>query len=113
MGHAVCTLSSEQPAVKFFRYRRPSWKTVLGVTRAKKRIRKALGITALLAPFRWWPNQVRRAKRRIGWYSPLARLIRLGLPRPGGCLVVLAAGLSLLCAGLGVCLLTMQRWPTV
>jgi len=97
--------------VKFFRYRRPSWKTVLGVTRAKKRVRKALGITALLAPFRWWPNQVRRAKRRIGWYSPLARLIRLGLPRPGGCLVLLAAGISLLCTAVGIILLTMPRWP--
>lgn len=83
--------------MKFFRYRRPSWKTVLGVTRAKKRVKKALGITALLAPFRWWPNQVRKAKRQLGWYSPLARLIRLGLPRPGGCLVLIAAGLSLLC----------------
>lgn len=93
--------------MKFFRYRRPSWKTVLGVTRAKKRVRKALGITALLAPFRWWPNQVRKAKRRLGWYSPLARLIRLGLPRPGGCLVLIAAGLSLLGAMLGACILAV------
>lgn len=93
--------------MKFFRYRRPSWKTVLGVTRAKKRVRKALGITALLAPFRWWPNQVRKAKRRLGWYSPLARLIRLGLPRPGGCLVLIAAGLSLVGAMLGACILAV------
>ena len=34
--------------MKFFRYRRPSWKTVLGVTKAKKRIKKELGITVLL-----------------------------------------------------------------
>jgi hypothetical protein len=93
--------------VKFFRYRRPSWKTVLGVTRAKKRVKKALGITALLAPFRWWPNQVRKAKRRVGWYSPLARLIRLGLPRPGGCLLLLASALSVLGVSVAVCLLTL------
>ncbi|MFN9287040.1 MAG: hypothetical protein ACK6EB_03145 [Planctomyces sp.] len=102
-----CLLIWEKPAMKFFRYRRPSWKTALGVTRAKKRVRKALGITALLAPFRWWPNQVRTAKRRLGWYSPLARLIRLGLPRPGGCLVLIAAGLSLLGAMLGACILAV------
>ncbi|HBC63872.1 MAG TPA: hypothetical protein DC058_21985 [Planctomycetaceae bacterium] len=61
----------------------------------------------MLAPFRWWPNQVRKAKRRLGWYSPLARLIRLGLPRPGGCLVLIAAGLSLLGAMLGACILAV------
>lgn len=103
-----CVVISEQPAMKFFRYRRPSWKTVLGVTRAKKRVKKALGINAVMAPFRWWPNQVRKAKRQLGWYSPLARLIRLGLPRPGGCLVLIAAGASLLCAALGACLLAVQ-----
>ena len=36
--------------MKFFRYRKPSLKTVLGITKAKKRIKKDLGITALLKP---------------------------------------------------------------
>ena len=39
-------------AMKFFRYRRPSMKTLLGVTAANKRIKKVLGITALLKPVR-------------------------------------------------------------
>lgn len=75
--------------MKFFRYRRPSLKTLLGVTRAKKRIKKDLGITALLKPFRWWPNQKRRLKREVGYYSETGRLVRDGLPRPGGCLVLI------------------------
>ena len=77
--------------MKFFRYRRPSWKTLLGVTKAKKRIKKELGITALLKPFRWWPNEKRRIKREIGYESDVGRAVRLGLPRPGGCLVVVGA----------------------
>jgi hypothetical protein len=74
--------------MKFFRYRRPSLKTLLGVTRVKKQIKKDLGITALLKPFRWWPNQKRRIKREIGYESEVGRLVRDGLPKPGGCLVV-------------------------
>jgi hypothetical protein len=31
--------------MKFFRYRRPSLSTVLGITKAKKRLNKELGIT--------------------------------------------------------------------
>jgi hypothetical protein len=75
--------------MKFFRYRRPSWKTILGITAAKKRIKKDLGITALLKPFRWWTNEKRKIKRAVGYESNAARLIRYGLPRPGGCLVVI------------------------
>lgn len=80
--------------MKLFRYRRPSPKTMLGVTKAKKRIKKELGITAALKPFRWWTNTKRRVKRRVGYESDTGRLIRHGLPRPGGCLVVIgmAAG---------------------
>ena len=42
--------------MKFLRYRRPSLKTLLGITRAKKRIKKELGITDAMKPFRWWTN---------------------------------------------------------
>ena len=52
--------------MKLFRYRRPSLKTLLGITKAKKRLNKELGITALLKPIRWWPNQKRRLKRVRG-----------------------------------------------
>jgi hypothetical protein len=75
--------------MKFFCYRRPSLKTLRGVTAAKKRIRKDLGITALLKPIRWWPNQKRKIKREIGYESAAGRLVRDGLPKPGGCLVAL------------------------
>jgi hypothetical protein len=74
--------------MNFFRYRHPSLNTLLGITKAKKRIKKELGITALLKPFRWWTNTKRRFKRKIGYESDGGRLIRNGLPRPGGCLVV-------------------------
>lgn len=75
--------------MKLFRYRRPSLKTLLGITKAKKRLNKELGITALLKPARWWPNQKRRFKRGMGYYSDEGKLIRDGLPKPGGCLVVI------------------------
>ncbi len=80
--------------MKFFRYRRPSLKTILGVTKAKKRIKRELGITDALKPFRAWTNAKRRFKRGIGYESEAGRLIRDGMPRPGGCLVVAMAMLA-------------------
>ena len=77
--------------MRFFRYRRPSLKSVLGITAAKKRIKRELGITALLRSFRWWTNQKRTFKRRIGYESEPGRVIRDGLRTPGGCLVVVVA----------------------
>jgi len=73
--------------MKFFRYRRPSLKTLLGITKAKRQIKRDLGITALLNPFRWLPNQKRRIKRKLGYESEAGRLLRDGLPRQRGCLV--------------------------
>lgn len=81
--------------MKFFRYRRPSWKTLLGLTKAKKQLKKELGITALLKPFRWWTNQKRTLKRRLGYESSIGRLFRLGFPRPGGCLLAILGGAML------------------
>jgi hypothetical protein len=43
--------------------------TLLGVTAAEKRIKKDFGITALLKPVRWWPNQKRKIKREIDYES--------------------------------------------
>jgi hypothetical protein len=82
--------------MKFFRYRRPSMKTLLGVTTAKKRLKKDLGITALLKPVRWWPNQKRKIKREIGYESAGGRLLRDGLPKPGGCLVAFVRSFMLI-----------------
>jgi hypothetical protein len=75
--------------MKLFRHRRPSLKTVLGVTKAKKRLKKELGITALLKPFRWWGNTKRTFKRKIGYESEPWRILRNGIPKPGGCLISL------------------------
>ena len=88
--------------MKFFRYRRPSLNTILGITKAKKRIKKELGITAFMKPFRWWTNTKRRFKRRIGYESGVGRLIRDGLPRPGGCLAVLVVGVVLVVSAVAV-----------
>lgn len=74
--------------VKFFRYRKPSAKTLLGLTTAKKRIRKATGITAATRPFRMKTNLERRVKRKLGYYSTPAKIIRnKRVPTPLGCLI--------------------------
>jgi len=61
---------------RLFRYRRPSVKTILGVTRAKKRFNRAVGITAVKRPFRAPGNYKRRALRRAGYYSEPMRMFR-------------------------------------
>ena len=81
--------------MKLFRHRRPSLKTVLGVTKAKKRLKKNLGITQATKPLRWWTNQKRKAKRRIGYESPAGRILRNGPPTPGGCLVLCITGVGI------------------
>jgi hypothetical protein len=48
-----------------------------------------------MKPFRWWTNTKRRFKRKVGYESEAGRVIRNGLPRPGGCLVVVMAGIVL------------------
>jgi hypothetical protein len=46
--------------MKFLHYRRPSISALHGITKAKKRIKKELGITAALRPLRCWTNWKRR-----------------------------------------------------
>ena len=58
------------------RYRKPSVKTVLGITKMKKRLNKALGINKILAPFRAVGNYQRRILRRAGYYSPEMKALR-------------------------------------
>jgi hypothetical protein len=61
--------------MKLFRYRRPSLNTVLGITRAKRRIRRSLGISQFEGYTR--PSRVRqKIKQRVGLYSPAVRVIR-------------------------------------
>jgi hypothetical protein len=61
---------------RLFRYRKPSMKTMLGVTRAKKRFNKAVGITAVKRPFRAPGNYKRRMLRRTGYYSEPMKFMR-------------------------------------
>lgn len=62
---------------RLFRYRKPSVKTMLGVTRAKKRLNKQLGVTAVKRPFRAPGNAKRRLLRRAGYYSEPIKFMRL------------------------------------
>jgi hypothetical protein len=80
----------------FFRYRRPSVKTLRGVTRARKPLEKELGVTALLKPLRWRPNEKRKMKRGVGYYSEPGRSIRDGMSKPGGRRTVGLLGLAAL-----------------
>lgn len=61
---------------RLFRYRRPSVKTMLGVTRAKKRLNRQLGITAIKRPFRAPGNMKRRMLREAGYYSGPMKFLR-------------------------------------
>ena len=62
--------------MRLFRYRRPSVKTLIGVTRAKKRFNRATGITAVKRPFRAPGNFKRRVLRRAGYYSEPMKFMR-------------------------------------
>ena len=77
--------------MELFRYPRPSLKTILAITRAKKEIKKDLGLTALPKPFHWWPSQRRRLKWKMGYQLDAGRVIRDGLPKAAGCLVAVVA----------------------
>jgi hypothetical protein len=86
--------------MKLFRYRRPSLKSLLGITKAKKWLKKELVITAAIKPFRAWTNAKRRFKGKIGYESEAGRLVRNGLPTPGGCLVVIVVAMIALIAAI-------------
>jgi hypothetical protein len=56
--------------------RRPSLKTALGVTKAKKRVNRKLGITAAKRPFRAPDNAKRRLLRKAGYSSGPMKFLR-------------------------------------
>ena len=64
-------------------------------TEAKKKLKKDLGITAILRLFRFWGNAIRACKRRFGYESELSKILRNGFPRAGGCTINLIAFLHL------------------
>jgi len=58
------------------RYRKPSLKTALGLTAAKKKVKRSLGIYEITKFLNAPKNAKRRVKRAIGWESEAAKLFR-------------------------------------
>ena len=60
--------------MKLFRYRKPSLKTLLGVTKVKRRIKKATGISAIQSLS---PSRVKqKIKYNIGYNKPMFKHTR-------------------------------------
>lgn len=62
--------------LRLIRYRRPSLKTVLGITKAKRRLKTATGYYTATRWTRAPRNFKRRALRRSGYYSAPMKLLR-------------------------------------
>ena len=61
--------------MRLFRYRRPSLNNLLGITAAKRRVRRSLGISQVEAYTK--PSRVKqKLKREVGLYSPEATVVR-------------------------------------
>jgi hypothetical protein len=58
------------------RFRKPSLKTAVGLTKATKRAKKAVGITAAMKPIRTPGNLKRTSLRKSGYYSGPMRWLR-------------------------------------
>lgn len=58
------------------RYRKPSLKTVLGLTAAKKKVKRELGIYEITKVLNAPKNAKRRIKRALGFESELAKFFR-------------------------------------
>lgn len=60
--------------MKLFRYRKPSLKTLLGITRVKRRIKKATGISAIQSLS---PSRVKqKIKYSVGYNKPVLKHTR-------------------------------------
>lgn len=60
--------------MKLFRYRKPSLKTLLGVTKLKRRIKKATGISAIQS---LTPSRVKKKiKYSVGYNKPVLKHTR-------------------------------------
>ena len=61
--------------MKLFSYRRPSLKTLMGVTKVKREAKRSLGISQVQGWTR--PSRLKqKAKYRAGLYSPAVRVVR-------------------------------------
>jgi len=61
--------------MKLFRYRKPSMRQMLGVTKLKRQVKRELGISQVEG---WTqPSRLKqKAKQRAGLYSPEVRAVR-------------------------------------
>ena len=82
--------------MKFIRYRKPSLKTLLGITGAKRKIKKDLGVYEVTEVINAPKNFKRRVLNKVGYYSTPMKILRNGFPRPGGCLVSVILFLTIL-----------------
>lgn len=58
------------------RYRKPSLKTVLGITKAKRKIKKDLGIYEITKIINAPKNVKRKVKRSLGYESQIMKIFR-------------------------------------
>ena len=58
------------------RYRKPSLKTVLGLTKAKRKIKKDLGVYKVTKYTNAHKNAKRRIKTKAGYYSEPMKFLR-------------------------------------
>ncbi len=58
------------------RYRKPSLKTVLGITKAKRKIKKDLGIYEVTKIINTPKNAKRKVKRSLGYESEIMKIFR-------------------------------------
>ena len=62
--------------MKAFRYRKPSLKRALGVSKAKRQIKKATGIADVQRVMNTPKNVKRQAKRKVGYESEPMKMFR-------------------------------------
>ena len=58
------------------RYRKPSLKTILGITKAKRKIKKYLGIYEVTKIINAPQNAKRKVKRSLGYESEIMKIFR-------------------------------------
>ena len=58
------------------RYRKPSLKSLLGVTKAKRQLKKSLGVYEVTKYTNATKNVKTRLKRKAGYYSEPMKLLR-------------------------------------
>lgn len=76
--------------MKIIRFRKPSLNTLLGITQAKRKVKKDLGIYTVTKILNYPTNLKRKVLRNAGYYSEPMKILRNGLPKPGGCVLTIA-----------------------